>query len=240
VALRHHTVRAQAEARILDPRKGSQATTGIKYLATRKGPLAEPTFDVLAFTKTSPDVDRVDGQLLLGAFTIPAYQEGEPVVIEREPGISALGFALRPTSEGSITITSANPTAPLRIEPGYLTSEYDRTTTANLVRRMRELFAQSPIADRISHETFPGPGAQSDDDLIDSALDGGYTGYHAIGSCAMGPGDGDVVDSRLRVRGVDGLRVVDGSVLPIMLAGNLNGPIMAMAWRAADFILADR
>ena len=87
--------------------------------------------------------------------------------------MSALGFALRPTSEGSITITSANPTAPLRIEPDYFSSEYDRTTTANLVRRMRELFAQSPIADRISHETFPGHGAQSDDELIDSALDGG-------------------------------------------------------------------
>jgi len=69
-----------------------------------------------------------------------------------------------------------------------------------------------------------------------SALDGGYCGYHAVGSCAMGPGDDDVVDSELKVRGVDGLRVVDCSVMPTMVAGNLNGPIMAMAWRAADFI----
>ncbi len=128
---------------------------------------------------------------------------------------------------------------PLRIEPNYLTSPYDRSTTANVIRRTRELFAQSPIAERIDHEMFPGVDAQSDDELVDSALDGGYTGYHAVGSCAMGPSD-DVVDDRLRVRGVDGLRVVDCSAMPIMLAGNLNGPVMAMAARASEVILEDR
>jgi choline dehydrogenase-like flavoprotein len=102
------------------------------------------------------------------------------------------------------------------------------------------LFAQSPIADRIDHEMFPGLQVESDDDIVDSALDGGYTGYHAVGSCAMGPSDDDIVDGRLKVRGVDGLRVVDCSILPIMVAGNLNGPIMALAARASEFILEDR
>jgi choline dehydrogenase-like flavoprotein len=217
-----------------------QASAAARYLATRKGMLATPTFEVLAFLKTHAEAERVDGQLLLGPFTIPAYQAGEPISIEREPGVSCLGFALRPTSEGSVTITSAAPDAPLRIEPNYLTSAYDRTTTANLIRRTRELFAQSPIADRIDHEMFPGVDAQSDDELVDSALDGGYTGYHAVGSCAMGPNEADVVDDRLRVRGVTGLRVVDCSAMPIMVAGNLNGPVMAMAARAAEFILEDR
>ena len=80
--------------------------------------MATPTFDVLAFMKTTPEAERVDGQLLLGPFTIPAYQVGEPVTIEREPGLSCLGFALRPTSEGSVEITSADPDAalPLRSE----------------------------------------------------------------------------------------------------------------------------
>jgi choline dehydrogenase-like flavoprotein len=217
-----------------------QAKTGLRYLATRKGPLAAPAFDVLAFAKTTPDAQRVDAQLMMGPWTIPAYQAGEPIEIERQPGVSCLGMALRPTSEGSIAITSADPSAALRIEPGYLTSDYDRRTTANVVRTMREIFAQSPIADRISHETFPGPDVQTDDEIIDSVLDGGYCGYHAIGSCAMGPSDDDVVDSKLRVRGIDGLRVVDCSVMPIMVAGNLNGPMMAMAWRTADFILDGR
>ena len=220
--------------------RSGQALAGLRYLATRSGPLATPTFDILAFVKTDPDAERVDGQMLMGPFTIPAYNAGEPVAVERAPGMSALGFVLRPTSEGTVSITSADPATPVRIEANYFSSAYDRTTGANLLRRMRELFAQSPIADRISHETFPGPDVQSDDDLIDSALDGGYTGYHAIASCAMGPAESDVVDSRLKVRGVDALRVVDCSVMPIMLSGNLNGPVMAMAWRAADLILADR
>ena len=217
-----------------------QALAAARYLATRKGTLATPTFEVLAFLKSEADVERVDGQLLLGPFTIPRYQAGEPMSIEREPGISCLGFPLRPTSDGSVAITSADPDAPLRIEPNYLTSEYDRTVTANLMRRARELFAQSPIADRIAHETAPGAGIQSDDELVDAALDDGYTGYHAVGSCAMGPSDDDVVDERLKVRGVDGLRIVDCSAMPIMVAGNLNGPMMAMAARAAEFILDER
>lgn len=126
------------------------------------------------------------------------------------------------------------------MEPNYLITDHDRKTGANVLRRMRELMATSPIADRIARETFPGPRVQTDDEIVDSALDGGYCGYHAIGTCAMGPHGGDVVDSRLRVRGVDALRVVDCSVLPIMVSGNLNGPIMAIAWRAADFINEDR
>lgn len=148
-------------------------------------------------------------------------------------------MALRPTSEGTVEITAVDPAAPLRIDPNYLGSDADRETTANLLRRMRSVFEQSPIAERISHETFPGPHIRSDDELVDAALDGGYCGYHAIGTCAMGPSDDDVVDPQLRVRGVDGLRVVDCSVLPVMVAGNLNGPIMAVAWRAADLIRQD-
>lgn len=216
-----------------------QAMTSAKYLATRTGPLAAPSFDIVAFAKSNPDVERPDGQLMMGPWTIPPYNVGEPVKIERRAGISCLGMPLRPTAEGSIEITSADPHAPARIAPNYLGTEDDRRTAVNLIGRMRELFAQSPIAERISEETFPGRVIERDDDLVDSVLDGGYCGYHAAGSCAMGPSDDDIVDDRLRVRGVERLRVVDCSVLPTMVAGNLNGPIMAMAWRAADFIEQD-
>jgi choline dehydrogenase len=214
-----------------------QAAAAAHYLSTRKGPLATPSFDILAFVKSRPDVERVDGQLLLGPWTIPPYNTGEPVAIERALGLSCLGMVLRPTSVGSCEITSSDPDAPLRIDPNYLGSAYDRQTAADLLRTMREIFAQSPIAQRISHETFPGAHVQDDDELVESVLDGGYCGYHAVGTCAMGPSDDDVVDSQLRVRGVDNLRVVDCSVMPTVLAGNLNGPMIAMAWRAADFIL---
>ncbi|MGC4963232.1 GMC family oxidoreductase [Gordonia sp. DT101] len=217
-----------------------QALTGIRYLATRKGPLAAPSFDLVAFVRSRPDVDRVDGQLMLGPWTIPPYNTGEPVAIERQAGASCLGMTLRPTSTGRCQITSADPGAPLLIDPNYLGTDHDRQVTADLIRRMRDIFDQSPIADRISHETYPGTAVQSDEELVDAALDGGYCGYHAIGSCAMGPDDDDVVDSRLRVRGIANLRVVDCSILPTMVAGNLNGPMMAMAWRAAEFIKTDQ
>ncbi|KUI05194.1 GMC oxidoreductase [Mycolicibacterium acapulense] len=215
-----------------------QAITGMKYLASRKGPLAAPSFDIVAFAKSHEGADRVDGQIMMGPWTLPPYNtSGEPVSIEREPGISCLGMVLRPTSQGSVEITSNRPDTALRIDPNYLSSPEDRETMVRLLRRMRAIFEQSPIAERISHETYPGPAARSDDELVDAALEGGYCGYHAIGTCAMGPGDDDVVDSELRVRGIDDLRVVDCSVLPTMVAGNLNGPIMAMAWRAADRII---
>lgn len=147
-------------------------------------------------------------------------------------------MVLRPTSEGSLEITSRDPDAALRINPNCLRTDYDRQTAANVLRTMRTIFEQAPIAQRISHETFPGARVRSDDELIDAAFDGGYCGYHAAGSAAMGPSDDDVVDNQLRVRGIDGLRVVDCSVIPTMVAGNLNGPMVAMAWRADDFILA--
>lgn len=217
----------------------AQALTAVRYMATRKGPLAAPSFDIVGFLKSAPDVARPDGQIMMGPWTIPPYNVGEPVAITRQAGVSCLGMVLRPTSEGWIEITSRDPAAPLRINPNYLDTGSDRQTTANLLRAMRTIFEQSPIAERISVETYPGPEVRADDDLVDTVLDGGYCGYHAAGSCAMGPSDDHVVDDRLRVRGIDGLRVVDCSVMPTMVAGNLNGPMMAMAWRAAEFILHD-
>ena len=107
--------------------------------------------------------------------------------IERQPGLSCLGFVLRPTSEGSVEITSTDPDATLRLEPNYLTSDYDRETSAALVRRARETLRR--VADRRPDQPRAVSGARcrSDDELVDAALDGGYSGYHAIGSCAMGP-----------------------------------------------------
>jgi choline dehydrogenase-like flavoprotein len=116
----------------------------------------------------------------------------------------------------------------------------DRRVGMDIFRRMRELFSTEPIAKRIKAETLPGPAVQGEQDIIDAGLEHAYCGYHATGTCAMGPRDDDVVDSQLRVRGVERLRVVDCSVLPVMVSGNLNGPVMAMAWRAADLILGRR
>ena len=216
----------------------AKAWTAAKYLATGRGPLARPPGgEVLALFKTQPHLDRVDGQLLAAPMSVDVAYAGDRPRIERYPGICAMGEVLRPTSEGSVWITSPDPNAALVVDPNFLTTTYDRATGAAVLREMRRLFLESPIAERISHETAPGLDAQTDGELIDAALDGGSTGFHAMGTCAMGPSDEDIVDDRLRVRGIDGLRVVDCSVFPTMLSGNTNAPVMAIASRAADFIL---
>ncbi|MHA5048913.1 GMC family oxidoreductase [Streptomyces sp. SD15] len=214
-----------------------QGLSGLKYLATRRGPLAAPAFDVIAFFKTRPELARPDAQLLIAPISLEPEVPGKENGVEREPGLMGLGYVLRPTAEGSLHITSADPEAPLAITANYYGSEHDRGVGTALFRRMRELFETEPIARRIQAETLPGPEVRGDQEIIDAGLEHGRCGYHAVGTCAMGPAEDDVVDSRLRVRGVEGLRVVDCSVMPTMVSGNLNGPIMAMAWRAADLVL---
>jgi choline dehydrogenase len=214
--------------------------TGMRYLATRTGPLATPTADVLALFKTDPTLSRVDGQMLATLLTVAVPNGVDRSAVEHEAGITCMGEILRPTSEGSLWVTSPNPEAPLMIDPNYFATEHDRRVGAGVLRTMRSIFEQSPIAERVAFETTPGVDTQTDDELIDAALVTGATGHHAIGTCGMGPNADDVVDDQLRVRGIDGLRVVDLSIMPIMLSGNTNGPAMAMAWRAADLILDGR
>ncbi|MEW2357396.1 GMC family oxidoreductase N-terminal domain-containing protein [Spirillospora sp. NPDC029432] len=212
-----------------------QAMAMLRYFATRGGVLAAPAFDLVGFFRSRPGLDRPDAQVQVVPLSLGSAPAGSPTP-EREPGIMCIAYALRPDSQGSVRITSDDPAAPLDIDPGYFATDNDRTVGADLVRRIRELFATGPIAESIAAETVPGPAVRSRDDLVEAALTRGYCGYHAVGTCAMGPHDDDVVDSRLRVRGVAGLRVVDGSVLPVLVSGNLNAPVMALAWRAADLI----
>jgi choline dehydrogenase-like flavoprotein len=215
-----------------------QALTAAKYLLTHKGPMSTPAYDVIGFFKTSADQPRPDAQILMAPFSAAPYEAGKELGLEREPGVQAIGYVLRPDSEGYVAITSADPTAPLDIEPNFFATKHDRDTGVALFKGMRQLFSQEPISRYLVRELTPGPDVTSDDAIIDAGLDHGYCGYHAVGTCAMGPSDDDVVDSQLRVRGVHNLRVMDCSVMPIMVSGNLNGPAMAMAWRAADLILS--
>ncbi|HEX9834423.1 MAG TPA: GMC family oxidoreductase N-terminal domain-containing protein [Mycobacterium sp.] len=215
-----------------------QALTAAKYLLNRKGPMAQGSYDVVGFFKTTPDQPRPDAQLLMAPFSVEPFEPGKEVGLEREPGLGAIGYLLRPDSEGYVNVTSADPGAPLDIEPNFLATPRDRRIFVTAFRMVRDLFTRAPIADYLVGETRPGIYVTDDDAIIDAALDQGYCGYHAVGTCAMGPNDEDVVDSTLRVRGVHNLRVMDCSVMPTMVSGNLNGPVMAMAWRAADLILA--
>jgi choline dehydrogenase-like flavoprotein len=224
--------------KLLGTEAGRQAAA-LQYQTSRRGPLAGPACDIVGFFKTRPELDRPDAQIQVAAYSILPLEPGRPVQIEREPGMLCLGFILRPDSEGSLRLTSADPDAPPDIDANYFATEHDRTTAVDVFRAVRRLFATPPLANRIEHETAPGHEIQADQEIVDAGLAMGLCGYHAIGTCAMGPNDDDVVDPRLRVRGVANLRVVDASVLPIMVSGNLSGPVSALAWRAADFIVDD-
>ena len=215
-----------------------QAVVGMRYLLTRTGPIATPAYDMISFVRADPGSQRPDGQILMTPFTVGAGPSDGSV--ESRPGLSLLGFVLRPTSEGSVRIRSADPSAPPRVEVSYFDTDYDRRVSAALYRRMRDIVEQEPVASMVAAETVPGRAVDDDASLVRAGLLYGGPGYHASGACAMGPDEGDVVDSRLRVRGVAGLRVVDVSILPSMVSGNLNGPMMAMAWHAAEMILEDK
>lgn len=216
---------------------GGQARSTLKYLATRRGPLATPPYDMLWFLRSSPDSPRVDAQVLLTPLTIGLGPTS--IGLERRPGLSILGFVLRPTSEGWVHIASADPHQPPKIQPNYLATEHDKTISLNMFKKMRQLVQNSPVAELVMMEIQPGYAVQDDESILRSGILYGGPGYHASGAVAMGPTDESPIDSRLRVRGVAGLRVVDVSILPEMVAGNLNAPIMAMAWHAADLVAAD-
>ncbi|MFI2712553.1 GMC family oxidoreductase [Micromonospora sp. NPDC018662] len=213
-----------------------QAGATLRWLFTRGGPLALPVLDVAAHVKSRPDLDRPDGHLLMAPFSAAPPRPGRALELEREPGVMCLGTVTRPDSEGHLTVTDADPRTPPAIVANYLATEHDRRAAVDLFRRMREFFATGPIAKRLQAETVPGLATRTDEEIVEAAVAHGYCGYHAVGTCAMGADDAHVVDPELRVRGVDGLRVVDASVLPAMVAGWTSAPVTALAWRAADLI----
>jgi choline dehydrogenase len=134
-------------------------------------------------------------------------------------------------------IRSSDPAASPLIRVNVLSTEYDRRLTVDMVRYVRRLLRQPALHPFVGEETFPGSLVQSDDQIVQVCRRLGTPGAHYTGTCKMGQDRLAVVDEKLRVRGVSGLRVVDGSIMPTLVSGNTNGPIMAMAWRAADLFL---
>lgn len=215
-----------------------QAVTGAKFLAQRNGPMAIGGYDMISYFKSSPDVDRPDIQAFLAPqSTADSTVTRGKIAVAKNAGFMFLGYPLRPTSRGYVHITGALAGNKPRIDPNYLDTEHDRAVTATIIDRARELVVKGPLADMVVEETVPGPSVTSPDALFKHALVNGGSGYHALGTVAMGPNDDDPLDSDLRVRGVTGVRVVDASVFPHMISGNCNGPVMSLAWIAAQRIL---
>lgn len=211
-----------------------QLVEGARYLATRRGPVATSGYDVVSAFRSAPGLDRPDVQ---GVWVPMALDETSSTMrLAPYSGLLFTGYALRPTTASSVHLGAGG--APV-IEQHYLEHEAERRATGAILAHARRVVSTGPLADLVAEEVFPGPSVTTPDDVVSYALASGGGIYHAVGSCGMGPGADDVVDPRLRVRGVDGLRVVDASVLPRQVSGNSAAPVMAVGWIAAGMILAD-
>jgi choline dehydrogenase-like flavoprotein len=197
--------------------------------------MATAAFDIGAWFASRPGLNRPNGQLLLGAFSFD-YTSPTPRV-EDNGGIICCVYMLRPESTGRITLKSADPAAHPKIEPNYAAADADVRNMVETMRYARRVVAQAPLAGFAPKETRPGAEYQSDEELREAHRKMGYTNYHAVGTCRAGKDERSALDSKLNVRGVSGLRVVDASIFPFMPAGNTNAPVMATAWRAADVIM---
>jgi choline dehydrogenase len=215
----------------------------LQYYLLRSGPMATGIFEVGAFVRTDPGLARPNLQIYGGAFNFALRDDlaaAPPDAVDRRPGLTLYGQLLRLTSEGEIRITSPDPNGPLTITPNWLSTDHDRRVAVAMVKYMRRYLAQPALAPYVGEELQPGARRQSDEDLLEAVRRLATCGLHAVGTCRMGRDNAAVVDERLCVRGVVGLRVVDCSVMPATVSGNTNGPAMALGWRASDLILKDR
>jgi choline dehydrogenase len=210
-----------------------QLAQGARYLLTRQGPIGTAGYDLMAHIKSSSEVERPDIQVVATPFGLDFSEGLNP---STEPGMYLLGYQIRPNTRSSIHIRDAMPGSNPTIHANYFVDEEDQRVTGAIVERLRELTAQEPLASEIAFEEFPGPDVQTPEQVVEFAKSPGITIYHAVGSAAMGPNDDDVVTPDLRVRGVEGLRVADISVLPTQVSGNTAAPAMAIGWLAADLI----
>lgn len=214
-----------------------------RYLVFRNGIMATGPFEVGAFCNVHHPDGRTDAQLYLGGYTFKVGDDNDPVPLDKidpRPGVTIYGSLLRLTSESSVRITGPGTGDRVDIRPNWLSTDHDRQSAIALVRYMRRFMATPPLGTMLGSEMIPGDDVQSDEAILAAFRRLSSCGLHAIRSCRIGGDDRAVVDPRLRVRGVDGLRVADCSVMPGHVTGNTNAPAMAVGLRGAALILEDR
>ena len=208
---------------------------GIGYVLSRSGPMAVGINQAGAFIRSSGAVNRPDIQFHFAALS--ADLPGAP--LHSFPGFTSSVCQLRPTSRGSVTLKSRHAQAAPAICPNYLATEHDRLTIVAGLKTARQITAQPALNTHISAEYSPGTSVQTDDELLAFARETGVTIFHPVGTCRMGSDDRAVVDVRLKVRGVTGLRVVDCSVMPSLVSGNTHAAAVMIGEKGADMILQD-
>jgi choline dehydrogenase len=214
-----------------------KAMIGLQYALMRSGPMSMAPSQLGAFTRSSPEHEWPNVEYHVQPLSLEAF--GEP--LHPFNAFTASVCNLNPTSRGFVRIQAPGHDAAPVIRANYLSTPEDRKVAADSLRLTRRIVSQPALQKYKPEEIKPGLQYQSDEELARLAGDIATTIFHPVGTCRMGREDdpGAVVDSRLRVRGVSGLRVVDASVMPTITSGNTNSPTLMIAERAAEWILRD-
>lgn len=208
----------------------------LQYFTRRKGLLTLGTGLVHGFVKTQPQLPSPDVQYF---FMHASYANAAIRKLDSAPGMTLGVAGLRPTSQGSIHIKSNDPTQGPSIRPNFLATIQDQQTLVEGMKIARRIVGRAALSHYVEAEMSPGDSVQTDAQWLDFGRANGQTIYHPIGTCRMGSDDEAVVDTRLRFKGLRGLRIVDASVMPAMVSGNTQSPVMMVAERGAELILEE-
>ena len=207
-----------------------------RFAASGGGALTFGVTTAMVFCRSREGLASPDLQLL---FTPGSYDPNGIGRLEQEPGMTIVVCAVRPDSRGTIMARSSDPLTPPAIRPNYVSAATDEQVLLSGTRHARRIFDASPLSHYSAAETMPGADISSDEALIDFMHRGGMNLHHPVGTCRMGEDPMAVVDSRLRVRGITGLRVIDASVMPTVTTGNTNAPTIMIGEKGAAMIGED-
>jgi choline dehydrogenase len=211
---------------------------GARYLATRGGYLALASSMAGAFVKSSPEIEYSDLEISFRPMTF-THQANGKVTIDNIDAVGASVYNTRPASRGQVLLRSANSLDAPRFQPNFLAHPDDVRAMLSGVRKLRQIYSTEPLASRVVSELIPGAAVTTDEQLLDYLQREGHCAFHPAGSCKMGTDSMSVVDARLRVRGIAGLRVADASIMPTVTAGNTNAPSIMIGDKAAEMIRTD-
>ncbi|HXT81016.1 MAG TPA: choline dehydrogenase [Acetobacteraceae bacterium] len=206
---------------------------GAEWILARKGPLMTGAGPIGLFVKTRPELESPDVQYQFLAGSAP--KTGDP--LHPFPACTLVAIPCRPESRGWLRITSTDPEKPPAMQPNYLSTQRDKDTVVAGLRVSRSIFATPSMQRFVTQEIFPGPQAKTDDDLLEHVRATAGTTFHQTSTCMMGPGPMAVVDTSLKVKGMEGLRVIDAAVMPTVVSGNTNATVIMIAEKGADMIL---
>ncbi len=208
---------------------------GLRYAFTRKGLLNMAASYSAGFLRADPAAQSPDIQAGLGLFSFDKLSDG----LHKFSGFYSAVRLLRPESRGTVLLQNADPLQVPSIKPNYLATEKDCSVLLAGMKAVRRIMAEPAMRRYIVRERDPGDDCVSDADLLDHVRNKGGISYHPVGTCAMGSGKDAVVDARLRVHGIQGLRVIDASVMPTLVSGNTNAPTIMIGEKGAQMVLAD-